>query len=399
VFPSSPPDNGRDPWVPGPRSGQPGGAGGPADPGPGQGRVPQGGVYGGATSVGAQAAKPGHSTPGHSTPGHSTAGHAAGHSTTGRSTSTHSTGGHATTGMFGTIRPELAGLERAKRDDEEHGHVEVVPVRQKLSIAIAGFAGLLGAGLILGAQTSGPDARLPYGIVVFGVQLLFILAWTMAMRPPALKTVAAMCVLVAAAADAAAVTSATATLAPLGYVAAGGFVLAVLGQLLGRTDRARTTDSLGSTLLIVVGVVAFATLIVLTRRPAGTQAVVLCLTATGIALVVARLVDAVFPKPRVAPQVPRGATGIVLGAMLGTLGAAGLGSVMLPFTPAKGAILGLVAAGAAGLVDLAVNYSEASRNMAGEAPTFWVARHMQGPLGAFALAAPAAYGLAVLFLA
>ena len=26
--------------------------------------------------------------------------------------------------------------------------------------------------------------------------------------------------------------------------------------------------------------------------------------------------------------------------------------------------------------------------MAGEAPTFWVARHMQGPLGAFALALP-----------
>jgi hypothetical protein len=115
--------------------------------------------------------------------------------------------------------------------------------------------------------------------------------------------------------------------------------------------------------------------------------------------VVARLFDAVFAKPRVAPQVPRGATGIIVGAMLGTLAAAGLGSVLvLPFTPGRGAVLGLVAAGAAGLVDLAVNYAEAGRNMAGEAPTLWVARHMQGPLGAFALAAPLAYAMAVLFL-
>ena len=32
------------------------------------------------------------------------------------------------------------------------------------------------------------------------------------------------------------------------------------------------------------------------------------------------------------------------------------------------------------------------------APTMWVARHMQGPLGGFALAAPAAYVMTVLFL-
>ena len=107
---------------------------------------------------------------------------------------------------------------------------------------------------------------------------------------------------------------------------------------------------------------------------------------------VARLTDAVFAKPRIAPQVPRGATGIIVGAMLGTLAAAGLGSVLvLPFNPAKGACSVWSRPGVAGLVDLAVNYTEAGRSMAGEAPTLWVARHMQGPLGAFALAAPVAY--------
>ena len=66
---------------------------------------------------------------------------------------------------------------------------------------------------------------------------------------------------------------------------------------------------------------------------------------------------------------------------------------MLPFTPAKGAVIGLIAAVVASLVDLAVNFGEAGRTLAGDAPTFWVARHMQGPLGAFALVAPVAYGL------
>jgi hypothetical protein len=182
-------------------------------------------------------------------------------------------------------------------------------------------------------------------------------------------------------------------------VAVAATALAVTGQFALRTNRLRVRDALASTALIVFGVVSFAALIALTRKPTGTQAVLVCLAAAGLALAVARLTDAVFPRPRIAPQVARGATGVIVGAMLGTLGAAVLGSVLvLPFTPAKGAVLGLVAAGLAVLVDLAVNFSEAGRSMAGEAPTFWVARHMQGPLGAFALVSPTAYALTVFFL-
>ena len=302
-------------------------------------------------------------------------------------------------GESGTIGRRPTSLEDLEEGADEPEEIEVVPVRRNLSLAIAGFAGLLGIGLILGAQTSGPDARLPYAIVIFGVQLLFVLAWTMAMRPPAPGIVAGVCAVVAAAADYSAISTATATLAPLGYVAAGGFALAVVGQLIRPGDRARVTDSLGATLLIVIGVVSFASLIVLTRKPIGTQTVLVCLAAAGVAVFVARLTDAIFAKPRLAPQVPRGATGIILGAMVGTLAAAVLGNILvLPFNPAKGAILGLVTAGVAVLVDLAVNYAETSRNMAGDAPTFWLARHMQGPLGAFALASPAAYSLAIFFL-
>jgi hypothetical protein len=195
------------------------------------------------------------------------------------------------------------------------------------------------------------------------------------------------------------VNTVTARLLPMLWIVLGALAVALIVQAIRAGDRHEIRDHLGSTILLVLGTVVFATLITLTRKPLGTQVIGVCLAAAAVALVVARLTDAVFPKPRIAPQVPRGATGIIVGAMLGTLGAAGLGSVLvLPFTPAKGAVLGLVAAGLAALLDLAVNYAEAGRHLAGEAPTFWLARHMQGPLGAFALAAPAAYGLTVFYL-
>jgi hypothetical protein len=301
-------------------------------------------------------------------------------------------------GVYGAVPDEPADQHPDDPDDpaeEEHEpEIEVVPVRRELSIAIAGFAVLLSAGLIFGAQTAGPDARLPYAIVISGVQVLYVLAWTMAMRPPVAPLVAGVALACGAVADYLAVTSDTPRIMPILLVGLAGAAVVVVGQFVARVDRLRVRDAFGSTLLITLGVVAFASLVALTRKPTGTQAVLVCLVAAGVALLIARLTDAVFPKPRIAPQVPRGATGIIVGAMLGTLAAAGLGSVLvLPFTPAKGALLGLVAAGFAVLVDLAVNFTEAGRSLADEAPTFWLARHMQGPLGALALVAPAAYVL------
>jgi hypothetical protein len=229
--------------------------------------------------------------------------------------------------------------------------------------------------------------------------MLYVLAWTMAMRPPVPMLVAGVGAVCAAVADYSAVSTDTARVLPLFWTALLGVAVVTGGQFAFRVDRLRVRDAVGSTVLIVGGVTALAALVVLTRRPVGTQAATVCLAAAGFALVVARLVDAIFPKPRIAPQVPRGAAGIILGAMLGTLGAAGLGSVLvLPFTPAKGAILGLVAAGVAVLVDLAVNFTEAGRAWPGEAPTFWLARHMQGPLAAFAAAAPVAYAMTAFVL-
>jgi hypothetical protein len=267
-----------------------------------------------------------------------------------------------------------------------------------LSLATAGFAALLGVGLIFGAQTAGVGlARLPYAVVIFGVQLLFVLGFTMALRPPGIRVVAIVGMVTAVAADVAALVPSQATVVPLGLIAAAGFVAGVVGQLLRREGRIRLTESLGATLVIVSGVTVFAALVVLTRLPSGTQAITVCLAAAGVALVVARLADVVAPWPRLAPHVPRGSLGVVLGAMLGTVTAAMLGSYIRGFTPTSGAAVGVVTAVAAVLADLSVGYAEAGRRLAGELPTLWVARHLQGPLGGFALAAPLAYVMSVAF--
>jgi hypothetical protein len=295
--------------------------------------------------------------------------------------------GHRATGAD-TAEPEPDG------EDEDFEEIEVIPVRRQLSAVIATFSALLAVCLIIGAQTSAPDHRASFAVVLFGVQLLYLLAWTMALRPPAALATAGVCAAVALVADYLAVTRTSPGLFPLILVAIGGFVVALAGQLFRAQDRSRVTDAWRTTLYVVLGVVAYAIPVVLTRQDVGTQTLIVAASAAGVALFVARLADAIFPKPRIAPQVPRGATGVVVGAMLGTFAAAALGSVLvLPFTPAKGAVIGLIAAVVANLVDLAVNFGEAGRTLAGDAPTFFVARHMQGPLGAFALVAPFAYAL------
>lgn len=375
MFPSTSPETGRDSWTDGPRTGPP--------PGP----APRG--YPAAPGQPGQPGQPGRpGRPGipfdEPPPG-------------GDEQREPELGRRRLRGRRGSD-PVPGSAPDAADDGSDEEEIEPVPIRRPLALAVAGFAGLLGLGLVFGAQTSGPGSRIPFAVVVFGVQLLYILAWTMAMRPPAVFLVAGVCVGVAAGADVAAVMPQVAALGPVGFVAVAGFVVGVLGQLVRRTDRARVTESLGATLLIVIGVVAFASLIVLSRLPIGTQAIFVCLGGTGVALVVARLTDAVLPWPRLAPQVPRGAAGVVVGAMLGTLASGVIGSYVVGFTSTSGAVVGLVAAVAAVLADLGVGYSEAGRLMAGEPPTMWIARHMQGPLGGFALAAPVAYAMTVFFL-
>lgn len=299
--------------------------------------------------------------------------------------------------MFPSTSPTTDGAPTGP-DDGQPDEIEITPVRPALSAAIAAFAALLGIGLIFGVQSTSPGARVSFALVVAGVQVLFLLAWTMATRPPALMVVGGLSLAVAFVADLLAVNSAEAGIGPLVLVGLAGLATAVVAQVIRPDDRRRVVESLGATMILVAGGVAFATLIVLSRIPRGTQVIFVCFAAAAVALVVARLVDAIYPRPRLAPQVARGAVGVIFGAMAGTLLSAVIGSYLYTFSPTSAAVVGLVTAVAAVLADLAADYTEAGRQMAGDPPTLWVARHMQGPLGGFALAAPAVYLMTVLFL-
>ncbi|MBT8228431.1 MAG: hypothetical protein HKP61_19970 [Dactylosporangium sp.] len=270
----------------------------------------------------------------------------------------------------------------------------VAPVRRFLSLVIAGFSLLAASALVLGAQTN----RSSHAIVVFGMQMLFVVVWVAASRPPAPRVVAGVGMVVALGTDIAAAMVREASLEPLAYLMAAGFVVGVIGQLIRPAGRIRVTESLGSSLVIIVGVVAFATLIELTRHAKGTQALSACVGAAGVAVAVARLVDTVAPVPRLAPQVPRGGLGVVLGAMAGTGFAAMAGYYLAGLDTNKAALAGLATALIAVMVDLSIGYAEASRHLDGEASVLWLARHIQGPLGAIAFAAPVAYAASVLLL-
>ncbi|HCT76262.1 MAG TPA: hypothetical protein DGT23_06655 [Micromonosporaceae bacterium] len=264
-------------------------------------------------------------------------------------------------------------------------------MRRLVALATAGFAALLAVGLIMGAQTSGVAQRLPFAIVVLGAQVLYVFASTMAIRPPNAKVVGSVGVIAAVAANYAANSTAVPDLLLLGLVAGGGAVIGVLGQLASREGRLRITETVGSTLVIVLGVVAFASLLVLVRIPLGTQTIVVCLASCGVALSVARLTDTLMPYPRLADQVPRGAVGVVVGTMMGTAVAGYIGRYLVMFTPSTAAMVGAIAAAAAVLADLTIGFAEAGRELEGDQPTMWLARHMQGPLAGFALTAPVAY--------
>lgn len=295
---------------------------------------------------------------------------------------------------------DTAGLPRVRPDEppfEEGEAVDLdifIPISGFRSLLTAGFAAMLTAMLIFGSRLD----VVAYAGVCFAIQVLFVMAWTVGNRPPAPRVVATAGILGATAADAAAVFSPGVSLAPLGYVVAGTFVAGMIGQLLRGQGRSRVTESVGSVAVVAVGVVALATPALLARYPVGTEAMLACMLAAGVALVVARISDLVLRAPRVSPQVPRGAPGVVLGAMAGTAVAGWAGSVVVGLTPTVAAVAGLVVGMAALLADLGMVFAETGRLLAGGDPSRGTVRTMLGPLVALAVAAPAAYVLSVLVI-
>ena len=292
--------------------------------------------------------------------------------------------------------PHAPGAAFAAAPEDEAPLVPIrPPIRRLVCVAVAAWAGLLTAALLVGAQT----APLTFAAVVFAVQVVLVVCLVWQARPSAPWIALATGLLSAAAADVAAVYAKSASLAPLAYVVAGAFGLTLLGQLVRRDGRERLTESLATSLTVAVGAVGLAMPVALSRHTGGTQILDGCLLAVGTAVIVARMSDATLPLPRIAPHVPRGAFGVVLGAMVGTAVSAYSGVLLIGPSPARAAVAGLVVGVTAVLADLGVTYTNVARRLAGESVAPWPVRHALGPLLAFAFAAPMAYLIGVLYLA
>ncbi|GII21381.1 hypothetical protein [Planosporangium mesophilum] len=271
---------------------------------------------------------------------------------------------------------------------------EPIAPPDRAPLPVAGLTALLTVALALGAVV-GPG---PYAILVFVVQALFVLAWVATSRPPAPRITTGVGLAAAAAADLAALSADPVSLAPLAYVTAAAFVAGVVGELARPAGRERVTESLGCTMAAVVGVIALASLVVLSRHPLGTPSIVVCVVAAGVAVMGARLTDSVTPLPRLAPQVPRGGAGVLLGVLAGAVVAAVAGALAGGLASGPAAAAGLATALIAVVVDLAVCYAEVGRQLAGQPPAPTPARRALGPLLAFALVAPVAYAASALVL-
>lgn len=238
-----------------------------------------------------------------------------------------------------------------------------------------------GAGLAITAR-AGALALL---VAVAAGQTLLILTWVLATRMPGRRGAFVIAALAAAAADV------VVSVWPHGQL---GALVAVLGlslpamiihQLVRGAARARVTESLGMSALLVTMVVALPAVLQLRHempRPLAGQATSGVAAAVAGAVAIGLLVDLIAPMPRFDPHVRRGLLGVVAAAGLGcSLGylmlqsdvhhafANGRGAFLGAALGALAALLGVGASFAASTVDVSeggVSESGASENGASE---------------------------------
>ncbi|GID15152.1 hypothetical protein [Actinocatenispora rupis] len=244
-------------------------------------------------------------------------------------------------------------------------------------------------------------ARLDRPILVAAcvlVQVAFVVSLVVGTRRPGPAVVAVVGLGAGLVADWYAGFGAAVSLAPFGYVVAGGLLAAAVGQLARGGGRSRVTDSLASTMYAVIGAVAVPSAVMLTRHEHGVAALTTLLGAAGAGVVVARLIDTVWHSPRASAPVARGVLGVVVGGVVAST-ATGYAVGVATGLPAVGsAVAGLVMGLAAVLSDIGVSFGSSGRELSGEPRHGAPARFLLGPAFAFAAAAPVAYVLGWLVL-
>lgn len=269
------------------------------------------------------------------------------------------------------------------------------PVPARLSSLVAGIA----AAVLFAAPVVGTRDRLVLGLAgCLLVQVVFVLSWVVGTRRPGPWPVLVVGLACGAVADLLTAFGPAVSLAALGYVVAGGLAAGVLGQLARGKRRDRVTESLCATMVAVVGAVSVPTVLVLARHGNGVAVVTALLAACGGAVLLARLTDVVWLRPRTSSQVSRGIPGLLMG---GVVGAAVLGYLvgsMGGLPGLRSALAGLVVGLAAVFADIGVSFGTASGPASEEAPPRWPGRLLLGPATAVTVAAPACYVLGVLVL-
>ena len=191
---------------------------------------------------------------------------------------------------------------------------------------------------------------------VLVLQLGLVLAWVLVTGIQGFAGSLAVGAAAAVAADLALVLPERPALGGLLVVFGLGFLAVVLQQMF-RRPRTGLVASLAGGVLLIGAVGALGAFLLLGQDDTGERWARVAVLAVGAALVAGHLVDLVFPRPRVADDVPRGLSGLIVsvlaGAAVAVLGAATVGDLL---GTGRAAVFGAVLAAVAALVALAADY-------------------------------------------
>lgn len=274
------------------------------------------------------------------------------------------------------------------------GSPEPVPP-DRAAAAVNAVLAVVVFGALIAAGRLGPPVDLAACALV---QVALVLSWVFGTRRPGPVVVAVVALGAGFVADWFAQYGAAVSLAPFGYVLAGGLLAAAAGQLARGGGRTRITDSLASTMFAVTCTVAVPAVVMLARLDQGPSAVVPLLGAAGAAVVLARLVDLAWHAPRASAPVARGVIGVVAGGVVAGTVVGFVAGQLADLPGLHAAVAGLLMGLAAVLADVGVSFGSSGRELSGEPAHRWPARFVLGPAVAAALVAPVAFVLGWLVL-
>ena len=223
---------------------------------------------------------------------------------------------------------------------------------RRLHLRTAAVAAVLTAGLAV-ATAYGRGGVL---VGIAAVQALLVPAYVLGTRRPGRLGAMLLGLAAAGAADTVLVVRDRTSLAVLVGVLALAFPAMLLHQLARGVVRVAVTESLGGVALLVTAEVGLSCCVALARATDGGRLVAALVLGAGAGLVVARLVDAAVPAPRIADDVPHGLLGVVAATAAGAAASAAVGVGATQLTPARGALLGAVVAAVAALVAVGVGF-------------------------------------------